>query len=395
MLEEAAQRELEHLHRTHTCLPGLGSHCGEDPQPGAAAAEQPEPAGTADSWEADAPQPAGALGGGGGGAGLGPSIPGKPNSVVFVEGARWSGGAPAELSQEAPRRWRVRFSRAPSPVVGGPTLPSAASVGGGEEQNDAGGQQGRQHQQGAATKRQRKPRQQLKAGAVSLPAPEPPVPAAASEPPRSDATAAARWQEPPPLAPPMGGAAGQGVGGCSSTNGGILYADTPSQELLGGSGRGGGIAEAAGAEAEPAPQYRQPAEVLRLFEDDPPGARYSQPAAGALDVTFRASMPGGRGGDLVGLGSGLWEACTACTPWQSCNCRLPCRAHCLHLTGPLQCWRPGCWLSGSWRRGSWSGACCMALCPPLRGAPWRLSSGRCLQPPCSGRCSEQAVDGEG
>lgn len=325
MLEEAAQRELEHLHRTHTCLPGLGSHCGEDPQPGTAAAEQPEPAGMADSWAAGAPQPAGALSGGGGGGSLGPSISGKPNSVVFVEGARWSGGAPAELPQEAPRRWRVRFFRAPSPVVGGPTLPSAAFAGGGEEQNDASGQQGQQRQQqqqGATTKRQRKPRQQLKAGAVSLPAPEPPVPAAASEPPRSDATAVARWQEPPPLAPPIDGAAGQGTGGCSSTNGGIVYADTPSQELLSGSKRGGGIPEAFGAEAEPAPQYRQPAEVLRLFSDDPPGARYSQPAAGALDVMFRASMPGGRGGDRAG--SGLWEACAACTPCQSCNCWLPC-----------------------------------------------------------------------
>ena len=302
MLEEAAQRELAHLQRTHTCMPGLGSHCGEALQPGAAAGEQhaaqevmPAP----DMPYAAAPQPAGAsssIASGGGGGGTSPTIPGQPRSVLFVEGARWSGGAPAELPEEAPRRWRVRFSRAPSPPVGGPTLPAAASVGG-EEQGGSGdsGQQQRQQAQAAAPpKRQRKPRQQLKAGAVSLPAPEPPAPA--TEPPQSDAAAAARWQEPPPLAPPLGAAAGQDACGSRASDG-IVYADSASQQLLVGPGPSGEATAEAAAEgqAAPAPQYRQPAEVLRLFSDEPPGARFSQPPAADLDVTFRSSLPGGQG----------------------------------------------------------------------------------------------------
>lgn len=286
MMEEAAERELAHLRESNTCMPGLGSNCGDVHQPGVPA-EDGEEAAQQSAPGPGAGQPAGggasSGGGSGGGAGAGPSptVPGEPNCFMLVEGT-------STAAQDQPRRWCIRLSHAPSPAVGGPARPAAASVGG-EAQDGSGsasaGQQQHQ-QQPASPKRQRKPRQQLQAGDVSLPAPE--VAAPAAQPPRTDAAAVARWQEVPPLAPPLGAAPGAGAAGVGPVGGsnGIIYADAPSQQLLVGQ-------EGAAATAErAAPQYRQLPEVLRLFSDDPPGARFSHPAAASLDVIFRASMPG-------------------------------------------------------------------------------------------------------
>lgn len=325
MVEETAERELQHLQRTCQ-LPGLG--CG-----GAApaAGEQAEGHGEDQGQQAQGASHGGSAGGGGN------------TSLAWLQVEEGPGAEGTQWGEERRRVRRVRLlpsSRRRGGMPGAPARPSAASTG-----EDAPPPRPPPAKQQQARRQPRKagPSKQLRAGGVSLPSPEA-APLAEEQPHTGEqdagGNAAARWgQDSPPLMPPLGPPPPPPADGSGPPS--ITYADAQSQQLL----QRYGPQQRRQLEEYLQQQRRRTkgGEVLRLFAVQEPGPlRREALAAAELDVVFRGSFPGEQ--------SKGWVLCCVCKTSQ-----LPARC-------PHACRRPplprlcsaGRLAAGAGHRGSWA-----------------------------------------